>query len=414
MSYVVLDPVGQYPRHLLAFLGGKLGKAAIAVFTSEARFLLWRDKWSHELGKWVVETHLAVPGRDLAPLARDLRRRHGVLEGVIPWDEETVLVGARLGELLGLDWNGVDVMRRCRDKAVMKSWLRRHGSVRVNASAVVTDREGATRFARRVGRWPVVVKPTTGSGSEDVYFPRDENSLLRDCERVRASGSGRVLLEEFVGGEELVVNGIADVRSDLLVTDVWHYHRRASHGVPNLFWLTSRVATHEPVFAQVAGYAAQVIETLGLRRCPIHMEVKVDDRGPCLIEVGARFSGGNLVALASVLHGRSLFELAACQYLSDVPLRGDDVDLARYDRTDARVVHGIQDHEIPRIRAVHGAEVVRALPSFHEFATLRSVGQRAPRTRDYDTAAWELSLIHESGPQVDADAAVAHRVLRYE
>jgi|GEM_PF-1484535 len=414
MPYVILDPVGEYPRHLLAFLGGTLRKAAIAVFTSEGRQLLWRDKWSSESGDFVVEEHLATTMRDVAPVARAILARHRQVEGVIPWDEETVLLGARLGERLGLDWNPLAVMERCRDKAVMKAWLRRQGTVRINASAVVSDREGALRFQKRVGTWPIVVKPTAGSGSEDVYFPVDEDTLLRDCDRVQRGGNGRVLLEEFIGGDELVVNGIVDASSDVLVTDVWHYDRRTSHGVPNLFWQTRRLATHEPVFVQVADYAARVIEALGLRRCPIHMEVKVDDRGPCLIEVGARFSGGNLAVLASKLHGRSLLELGACQYVSDVPLRRSDLDLERYDRTEARVVHGIQDYEIPQIRAVHGVEIVEALPSFDQFAVLRRVGMHAPVTRDYDTAAWELSLIHESRRQIEQDADTAHRELRYE
>ena len=414
MTYVVVDPVGTYPRHLLGFLGGKLGKAAVAVFTSEARHRLWRDKWSHELGRFVVDELPATSLRGAAAAARRILARHGRVEGVVPWDEETVLLGARLSEHLGLDWNSLRVMERCRDKAVMKAWLRRAGTVRVNASAVVRDREGALRFQRRVGRWPVVVKPTAGSGSEHVSFPADEGTLLRDCERVRQAGSGRVLLEEYVGGDELVVNGIVDARSDLLVTDVWRYDRRTVDGVPNLFWLTDRIATHDPRFAQVGTYAAAVVEALGLRRAPIHMEVKVDDRGPCLIEVGARFSGGNLPVLASKLHGRDLIELAACQYLADVPLRADDLDRRRYDRLDARVVHGVQTRELDRIEVVHGVATVEALPSFDQLARLRAVGQRAPRTRDYDTAAWELSLLHESSAQVDADADVAHRVLRYE
>ena len=413
MPYVILDPVGQYPRHLLTFLGGTLGKAAIAVFTSRGRQLLWRDKWSKELGAYVIETHLPAAGDGLAGLAADLRRRHPAIEGVIPWDEETVLAGARLGELLGLDWNPLRVMERCRDKSVMKRWLRKRGTVRINASAIVTDREGALRFRQEVGTWPIVAKPTSGSGSEDVYFPASDDELLRDCERVLSGGRGGVLLEEYVGGEELAVNGLVDSRGDLLTTDVWHYDRRTVGGIPNLYHSTRRIATTEPVFAEAALYAAKVVEALELRRCPIHMEVKVDERGPCLIEVGARFSGGGLPVLASKLHGRSLFELGACQYLAEVPVRASDIDLARYDRTEARVLHGIQTHEIPRIRELHGADVVRALPSFDAFAVLRPVGARAPVTRDYDTAAWELSLIHESRRQIEEDAATAHRVLRY-
>jgi hypothetical protein len=192
------------------------------------------------------------------------------------------------------------------------------------------------------------------------------------------------------------------------------YERRSSHGVPNLFYQTYKIGSGAAVFARVADYAAAVVAALELRRCPIHMEVKIDDRGPCLIEVGARFPGGNLAILGSKLHGRNLLELAACQYLADVPLSGGDIDRARYDRLEAQVVHGIQSREIARIRRVIGVEHVRALPSFDAFGKLRLVGGHAPLTRDLDSAAWELYLIHESRAQVDRDADTAHRVLRYE
>lgn len=413
MPYLILDPVGQYPRQLLHFLGGQAGKAGVAVFTDRMRWMLWRDKWSHELGGYVVDAFVAPEYPSAAALAKAIAARHPRLDGVIPWDEETVLLGARLGELLDLGWNPLHVMERCRDKAVMKAWLRDRGTVRVNASATVDDADGALAFRRAVGSWPIVVKPTAGSGSEDVYFPTSDEDLLRDCQRVRESGSGEVLLEEYIGGQEMVVNGLVDPQGDVLVTDVWAYDRRTSHGLPNLFYQTFKIGTGAPVFPRVARYAADVVEALGLRRCPIHMEVKVDERGPCLIEIGARFSGGNLAVLGSKLHGRSLLELAACQYLADMPLTGRDVDFDRYDRLEARVVHGIQPFEIPRITRIHGEAQVRALPSFDDFGRLRPVGTRAPQTRDLDTAAWELYLMHESLAQVDHDADAAHRLLRY-
>ncbi|MEM6792730.1 MAG: ATP-grasp domain-containing protein [Acidobacteriota bacterium] len=414
MPYLILDPVGIYPSHLLRFLGGTLGRAGVAVFTSPGRFMIWRDKWSRELGSYIVDAFVATEAPSAAHLAAEIRRRHPQLEGVIPWDEETVRLGARLGELLGLDWNSVEVIERCRDKAVMKAWLRQRGGARVNRSATVGDGQAARDFQRRVGTWPIVVKPTAGSGSEDVYFPASDAELLRDCQRVLRGGRGEVLLEEYIGGEELVINGIVDAGSDLLITDVWHYDRRTSHGVPNLFYQTSKISTRARTFSQVGGYAAAVVEALELRRCPIHMEVKIDDRGPCLIEVGARLPGGNLSVLASKLHGRSLIELAACHYLADLPLSGRDLDYRRYDRLQAKVLHGIQAEEVAPIRRVHGVEEVEALPSFDAFGKVRPVGTRAPVTRDLDTAAWELYLIHPDARQIHRDAGLAHRLLRYE
>ena len=224
MPYLILDPVGKYPSQLLRFLGGQLGRAAVAVFTSPGRYLLWRDNWEAELGRYVVDTYLASKTTSAA-LAAEIHARHPQIDGVVPWDEETVLLGARLSDLLGLGWNSLDVLERCRDKAVMKAWLRGKTRARINASKIVTDGEGAMEFQRRVDRWPIVVKPTAGSGSEAVYFPSNDAELLRDCQRVMQSGRGEVLLEEYIGGAELVINGVVDGASDLLVTDVWHYDR---------------------------------------------------------------------------------------------------------------------------------------------------------------------------------------------
>ncbi len=413
MPYLIIDPCGRYPSYLMRFLG-ELDRGAVAVFSSRARLLLWRDKWSKTLGQYVLDKYLAPAAPSLAVLAAEIEDKWPSLDGVIPWDEESIVLGAELGERLGLGWNPARVIERCRDKYVMKAWLRARGTVRVNASAVVDDARGALEFQRRLGKWPVVVKPTAGSGSEDVYFPTAEDELLHDCQEVLESGSGAVLLEEYVGGQEMAVNGIVDGKGDLLVTDVWAYDRRTVEGIPNLYYQTIKVSTHEPIFSAAGRYAAAVVEALELRRAPIHMELKVDDEGPCLIEVGARLSGGNLPVLASKLHGRSLFELAACHYLGNLPLAGRDVNLPRYDSFQARVVHGIQSYEIPRISAVHGVDAVKALPSFDDFAILRPPGTRAPVTRDLDTTAYEVNLIHRDTAQIVHDAREVRRLLRYE
>ena len=414
MAYLILDPCGKYPAQLMDFLARQLEQGAVAVFTSQGRYLLWCDKWSKTLGSYVLDEYLIPQWPRMSLLADRIARDWPSLLGVIPWDEQHVLLGADLGERLDLGWNPRHVIERCRDKGVMKAWLRDKGRVRVNASATVTDAGEALTFQRRLGKWPIVVKPTGGSGSEDVYFAEDDTDLLGACQRVLRSGAGEVLLEEFVGGHELAVNGVVDAKGDLLVTDVWLYDRRTSHGIPNLYHQSLKVESSHPIFGRVGRYAAAVVEDLELRRSPIHMEVKVDDDGPCLIEVGARLSGGNLPMLASKVHGRSLFELAACHYVGRLPALGSDVDFERYDRYHARVVHGVQPSEIPRIRAVHGAKEVEQLPSFDGFGVLRPVGTRAPQTRDLDSQAWEVYLIHEDAGQIARDAESARRLLHYE
>ncbi len=414
MAYLIVDPVGRYPAEMMPFVARQLKQGAVAVFSSHARLALWQGKWSKQVGENVLDTYLAPAAPSIAVLAAEIRARWPELLGVVSWDEESVVLGAALGEELGLGWNSRQVIERCRNKALMKEHLRRTGAVRVNQGAVVRDADDARAFQRRVGTWPIVVKPTGGAGSEHVFFARHDSDLLRRCQQVMQSGAGEVLLEEFVGGIEFCVNGQVDRAGDLLVTDVWVYDRRPSHGFDNLYFETTSVGASDARFVQLADYAARVVEAMRLRRAPIHLEVKVDAQGPCIIEIGARLAGGNLPVLASALHGRSLLELAACHYLGELPARRGDVDYARYDRWRAKVVLGVQQQAVPRIRTVRGLEEVKALPSFFEVGMVRPVGTGAPQTIDLDTRAWEIYFVSDDPEQLARDGRRARELLRYE
>lgn len=410
--YLILDPTDDYPARMMRFLEAR-GLDAVVLFSSPAQAALWERRWARELGGRVVAEHLADRAQVGALAARLRADFPGGFAGIVPWDERTVLLGAELGEALGLGWNPVRVIERFRDKAVLKAFLREHGTARVNRSRTVTDAAQAVAFAEALGTWPVVVKPTGGAGSMSVHFAHDVASLLEACQEVLERGLGEVLLEEYVGGVEHVVNGIVDFRGEVLVTEVWRYDKRDSHGEKNLYFETIKVSTDEEPFAAAAAYARDVLATLGLRRAPFHMELKVDERGPCLIECGARFAGGHQPVLGSLLHHHSLFELAACHYLAEVEVSPEDVDFDHYDRHAARVVSGVQTHEIERVREVLGVEEVERLPSFQGMGMLRKVGARVPVSRDVSSKAWEVYLFHADAEQVARDAVAARALLRY-
>lgn len=415
MRYVIVDPIGTYAERMKLFLD-QLGLPAIAVFTNRERLLAWERKWRYRLGDLIESVYVLGEGESMAALARQIEAGTGGggYYGIVPWDEMHVLFAAELGEYLELGWNPRHVIERCRDKFVMKEWLRQKGGMRINASRVITTAAQAAAFQEEVGRWPIVVKPTGGAGAMSVFFAHNLQELLRFGQSTQEFGMGEVLLEEFVGGQEYAVNGMVDRSSNFLITDVWIYDKRASHGIPNLYYQSIKLNTHEPPFWDLAQYASKVVEGLELRRTPVHMEVKVDEYGPCLIEVGARMAGGDQPVLASKLHGHSLFELAACHYLDEIPLTRRDVDYAAYDSRQARIVSGIQPEEIARVRAVHGVDEVESLRSFDGFGLIRPPGTRAPQTRDLNTKAYEVYLLHEDPAQVEHDENLIRRVLRYE
>jgi biotin carboxylase len=414
VAYLILDPVGRYPAEMMAFLA-RAGQPAVGIFTDPRTLAVYEHVYAERLAGQIADVYLLPQHRSVAALAAVLAEDWGdELVGVIPWDEMGVEIGAELSARLDLGWNPPRVIERFRNKYAMKTYLRTHAAVRVNASRLARNAADALAFARALGRWPIVVKPATGAGSTGVFFVHDEAELLARANEVLALGYDEVLLEEYVGGREFVVNGMVDANERFLPTDVWLYDKRSSHGIDNLYFETRKVDAGEEVFWELANYAAAVLEALGVRRAPVHMELKLDEQGPCLIEVGARLAGGNQPLLASRLHGRSLFELAACHYLAELPLRRDDIDYGRYDELQARIVSGVQTHEIRRVRAVHGLDAVRALPSFHDVGFVRPAGVRLAQTRDLSTKSYEIYLVHPDPAQIAHDAREVRRLLRYE
>lgn len=413
--YVILDPNYDYAAYMVKFLN-QYDFKGIAVFTEGGQYNTFHDKYENELGDCMADEYLITQFPELMEVATQILNdwQDHEIKGIIPWGEFSVEIGAELGEYLGLDWNPRSVIHRFRNKYALKSYLRYHTDLRINNSRIVNNEEEARDFQELVGKWPIVVKPTEGAGSRAVFFAEDMDQLMNCCLDVFKSGQGEILLEEYIGGQEYVVNGITNAQSDVLITDCWRYDKREHHGVKNLYFETIKVDRTDPVFEPLALYAGQLIETLELRKSPFHMELKMDQEGPCLIECGARFAGGNQPLLASELHEHSLFELAACHYMDDIPFSIDDVHYDKYDRFQARIIKGVQDTEIQSISAVYGVEEVKALPSFSMLGFVQPVGAYLPVSRDLFTTSYEVYLLHEDPQQIAEDAMRVRELIRYE
>src|SRR6185503_13352964 len=98
---------------------------------------------------------------------------------------------------LGIDGLGAEAARNFRDKARMKTVLENAGLPCARHRLAHTRTE-ALEFARDAG-FPLVAKPQAGAGAKNT-FRVDSAPQLEDV--LTGMGSGPVLLEEFVTGEE--------------------------------------------------------------------------------------------------------------------------------------------------------------------------------------------------------------------
>jgi hypothetical protein len=153
------------------------------------------------------------------------------------------------------------------------------------------------------------------------------------------------------------------------------------------------VRTHRPEFAAAADYAREVVRGTGLRRSPFHLELKIDENGPCLLEVAARFCGVNACVRDSEAHGGlDVFGIAAHHYLTDARYGAYPLDWAAHDSVVRGQVNGLVSVD-ERVHTVEGVAAVEAMPEFLRWELRPTFGNHIVPTVDLVAQPWRLSVV---------------------
>ncbi|MDX3024888.1 ATP-grasp domain-containing protein [Streptomyces acidiscabies] len=251
---------------------------------------------------FIVDHAVADPADPVALLAagRALAERHD-LAGVLTWDEWNLVPTARLARALGLASPSVEVMRGCRNKAVARTQFARHGVPSAASMTVRTLLEAG--LATMTLGYPAVIKPAAFAGSIGVRRI-DGPEEIPAAYAFAAEGAGRsredtsVLVEEYLDGPEVSVECVT-FRGTTTVVAV----TRKTLGEPPYFEeVAHTVDAADPLLEQVAPAAAAAVKALGITDGVSHVEMRLVDGRPRLIEVNARIGGdmiGHLVHLAT-------------------------------------------------------------------------------------------------------------------
>jgi len=234
-----------------------------------------------------------------AEQARAFARAHPV-HGVVAVDDDTAVVAAAIAQELGLRGNPVAAARAARDKHQQRQMLAAAG-VAVPRFELLTIAADPERVAGRAA-YPCVLKPLRLSASRGVVRADDPPGFVAAFRRVQAileqpdvarcgEWAGHILVEEFVPGREVAVEGLV-TRGSLRVLTIFDkpdpldgpFFEETIYLTPSRLARTAQQA--------IAGCAQAAVDALGLREGPIHAEIRHNDRGAWLIELAARPIGG--------------------------------------------------------------------------------------------------------------------------
>ncbi|MDP3774022.1 MAG: ATP-grasp domain-containing protein [Gemmatimonadales bacterium] len=302
------------------------------------------------------------------------------VDAVFGVDDDTAVVAAVIAEALGLRHNPVPATFAARDKHRQRVLLT-HAGLPVPAFALHAVTADAAQVAREA-RYPCVLKPLRLAASRGVIRANDPAELVTAFQRIvrileepEAAACGeparQILVEEFVPGGEVALEGLlAEGRLRLLALFDKPDPLDGPFFEETIYVTPSRLPdASQRAIAECAERAALA---LGLTSGPIHAELRVNERGPWVIEVAARPIGGRCGAVLRFGEGKgssSLEELLLRHALG--------LPIASFERE--RAASGVMMIPTPRagvLTEVRGVDEARAVPGVDDVVITAHRGQR--------------------------------------
>jgi len=352
------------------------------------------------------ERAMVVP-LDEPELAADLivalDDRRGV-DAVVAVDDRGVLVAAAAGERLGFPHNSPDAVAATRDKAAMRRAL---GAAEVPQPAfVVIDDDNADLPDPADFPMPWVLKPVDKSGSQGVIRADDVDAARAAAARIRALCDGPLLVEQYVPGVEIAVEGLLD-DGELTVLAVFDKPDplEGPYFEETLYVTPSRLPAEALARAEIVTGGA--CAAIGLVEGPVHAELRVDGDRVHVIEVAARSIGGLCARTLRFGAGIALEELVLRHALG-MPLDGLEREPG---------ASGVMMLPIPAVgtlREVRGQDDARALHGVTGLEITIPRGRHVVPLPDGDRYLGFLFARGETPDAVEATLRKAHAMLVVE
>ena len=243
----------------------------------------------------------------------EFSRKHPI-QAIISVDDSATELAARAGATLGLAHNSPKAAEAARDKLLMRTLMSAGGApCPIFRPFSLSDNPGL--IATQVS-YPCVVKPLRMSGSRGVIRANNPAELIVAFNRLKrlliSEGNSEyetsILVEDFIPGYEIALEGML-THGQLKV--LAFFDKPDPLDGPffeeTIYTTPSRLpAGVQEDIARCVGTAAA---SLGLREGPVHAELRINEKGPWMLEIAGRSIGGLCSTILEFGSGMCLEEL---------------------------------------------------------------------------------------------------------
>jgi ATP-grasp domain-containing protein len=249
-----------------------------------------------------------------------------------------------LAARLGVRGLSLAAALNCDDKVRMRLALEGAG-VPGPAYLAVDDPADVEPAARRLG-FPVVVKKTVGARGRGALVCHDTADVAR---AVTTFGGGSLLVESYVDGPEYAVQAIT-AEGVTEVVNVLAQHVGPGPRQPELGY-DYPSGLGEVGDLALGEFVVAALRALGFDNGVAHVQVRVGDDGPVLINVAARPPGGQLCALTERVSGVDMTRAAIDVALGLPVLRREPTASRALYRCVAFGQAGVVDYDVDALEA---------------------------------------------------------------
>jgi len=390
----------------------KLAEAIHAAGYQAGALVLWHDRVTPS--QWAIDAagydiQLRMDTKDsLNEIAGAMTKAGGTVAGIIPTNEPSEEIACRLAERFNVPHNDPDIAAIRWNKAKVKE-LAQTAGLRVPKFKECHNHNDVKLFAREL-TYPAIIKPPEGAASLNVFNCNSITELLRKHDIITSTPDdfgntpSYSVVEEYIGGKEYQVNTFSDGKN-ARVTDIYLTDKIDTQYASNLYYNEWLINPHDPSVTELVDYVEKVAQATGIKYGPAHIEIKVDGKGPALIEAQARFGGGGHPEMLQRFSNFDPYQGSVevfCRATTSIPAH------INYS-THAAVAYCPALQPCAKGK-ISGLDTIRKLPSFR--SEMARFANKSPlnATVDFHSFPYVVWLEHKDATSLKEDLKKVHRL----
>ncbi|AMD17807.1 hypothetical protein TL18_07115 [Methanobrevibacter sp. YE315] len=212
---------------------------------------------------------------------------------IIPGSDSGIVWANKMSYELGLPCNNPAILQKMMNKRCMQESLKK-SNLRYIKSKAVTSLKEVEEFISETDSSKYVIKSGIGQASIGVCICKNMDEIIEAMKvnkDLDVLDNDEMIIQEYIGGDEYIVDSVS-CNGVNRITAGYKYEKIQIEGGAAIYDYSISVDESDPLFNEIIEYHKKVIPAIGIEYGAIHGEYKVDDKGPVLMEVNCRVSGG--------------------------------------------------------------------------------------------------------------------------